>query len=142
LSFQSELNFREANHQPKELSFSLSDDAAKVIVEELLEDKVPVLVFEHTSRWERLLEKNSNEEMPDRYAEFGMRQNPKGVLGARLDGLLTSEGVTVVDLSDTCDSAERGGQVAQTLDKLLGHFQFQEDSDSLRLLIVVEEAHL
>jgi len=122
--------------------------AAKVIVEELLEDKTPVLVFDYTSQWERLLQKNTNEEMLDRYAEFGMRRSPKGFKGGviqsapQLDDLLASEGVTVIDLSDTYDSAERVGKVAQTLDKLLEYFQFQEDSDNLRLLIVVEEAHL
>jgi KaiC/GvpD/RAD55 family RecA-like ATPase/DNA-binding transcriptional ArsR family regulator len=122
--------------------------AAKVIVEELLEDRIPVLVFDYTSQWERLLEKNTNDEMLDRYAEFGMRRNPRGFKGhiiqsaPQLDNLLNSESVTVIDLSDTCDSAERVGKVAQTLDKLLEYFQFQEDSDNLRLLIVVEEAHL
>jgi len=122
--------------------------AAKVIVEELLEDKTPVLVFDYTNQWERLLEKNTNDEMLNRYAEFGMRRSPKGFKGRivqlapQLDDLLTSDGVTVIDLSDTYDGAERVGRVAQTLDKLLEYFQFQEDSDSLRLLIVVEEAHL
>ena len=122
--------------------------AAKVIVEELLEDKVPVLVFDYTSQWGRLLEKNTNEEMLDRYAQFGMRRNPRGFKGhiiqsaPQLDDLLASGGVTVIDLSDTYDSAERVGKVAQTLDKLLEYFQFQEDSNDLRLLIVVEEAHL
>jgi DNA helicase HerA-like ATPase len=122
--------------------------AAKVIVEELLEDKIPVLVFDYTNQWERLLEKNPNEEMLDRYAEFGMRRNPKGFKGKvvqsapQLDDLLSSAGVTIVDLSDTYDSAERVDKVAQMLDQLLEYFQFQEDSDILRLLIVVEEAHL
>jgi DNA helicase HerA-like ATPase len=77
-----------------------------------------------------------------------MRRAPKGFKGRviqsapKLDDLLTSEGVTIIDLSGTYDSAERVGKVAQTLDKLLEYFQFQEDSDNLRLLIVVEEAHL
>jgi KaiC/GvpD/RAD55 family RecA-like ATPase/DNA-binding transcriptional ArsR family regulator len=122
--------------------------AAKVIVEELLEDKIPVLVFDYTSQWERLLKKNTNDEMLDRYAEFGMRRSPKGFKGRviqsapQLDDLLDSEGVTIIDLSDTFDSVERVGKVAQILDQLLEYFQFQEDSDNLRLLIVVEEAHL
>ena len=122
--------------------------AAKVIVEELLEDKIPILVFDYTSQWERLLERNSNEEMLDRYSEFGMRRSPKGFEGRviqsapQLEDLLTSQGVTIIDLSGTYDSAERVGKVAETLDKLLEYFQFQEDSDNLRLLIVVEEAHL
>jgi len=77
-----------------------------------------------------------------------MRRNPRGFKGhivqsaPQLDNLLNSESVTVIDLSDTCDSAERVGKVAQTLDKLLEYFQFQKDSDNLRLLIAVEEAHL
>jgi KaiC/GvpD/RAD55 family RecA-like ATPase/DNA-binding transcriptional ArsR family regulator len=122
--------------------------AAKVIVEELLEDGVPVLVFDYTQQWQRLLEKNTNDEMLDRYAEFGMRRSPKGFKGRvlnsqpQLDDLLAYTGVTIVDLSDVYDSAERVGKVAQVLDQLLEYFQFQGDSDDLRLLIVVEEAHL
>lgn len=46
--------------------------AAKVIVEELLEEGIPALVFDYTQQWQRLLEKNTNEKMLDRYAEFGM----------------------------------------------------------------------
>jgi KaiC/GvpD/RAD55 family RecA-like ATPase len=122
--------------------------AAKVIVEELIEDEVPVLVFDYTEQWQRLLEKNTNEEMLDRYAEFGMRRSPKGFKGkvvdsvAQLDDLVASAGVTIVDLSDTYDSAERVDKVARMLDQILEYFQFQEDSEELRLLIVVEEAHL
>jgi len=55
--------------------------AAKVIVEELLEDEIPVLVFDYTEQWQRALEKNTNEEMLDHYAEFAMRRNPKGFKG-------------------------------------------------------------
>jgi predicted PilT family ATPase len=55
--------------------------AAKVIVEELLEDEIPALVFDYTEQWQRLLEKNTSEEMLDRYAEFGMRRSPKGFKG-------------------------------------------------------------
>jgi DNA helicase HerA-like ATPase len=94
------------------------------------------------------VEKNTKEEMLDRYAEFGMRRNPKGFRGRlieaepQLDGLLASTGVTIVDLSDTYDSGERVAKAAHMLDQLLEYFQFQEDSDELRLLIVVEEAHL
>jgi KaiC/GvpD/RAD55 family RecA-like ATPase len=122
--------------------------AAKVIVEELVEDKVPVLVFDYTNQWERLLEKNTSEEMLDRYAEFGMRRSPKGFKGEvvqttpQLDDFISSTGVTIVDLSDTYDSAERVGKVAQMLDQLLEYFQLEKDSEDLRLLIVVEEAHL
>jgi uncharacterized protein len=86
--------------------------------------------------------------MLDHYAEFGMRRSPKGFKGRvvnsapQLDDLLTSAGVTIVDLSDTYDSAERVDKVARMLDQILEYFQSQEDSDELRLLIVVEEAHL
>lgn len=55
---------------------------------------------------------------------------------------MSSTEVTIVDLSDTYDSRERVDRVAHMLDQLLEHFQFQEDSDNLRLLIVIEEAHL
>jgi KaiC/GvpD/RAD55 family RecA-like ATPase/DNA-binding transcriptional ArsR family regulator len=122
--------------------------AAKVIVEELIEEGIPVLVFDYTEQWGRLLEKNTKEEMLDRYAEFGMRRSPKGFKGRvvdsepQLDGLLASTGVTIIDLSDTYDAGERVEKVAHMLDQLLEYFQFQEDSEELRLLIVVEEAHL
>jgi KaiC/GvpD/RAD55 family RecA-like ATPase len=122
--------------------------AAKVIVEELLEDGVPVLVFDYTQQWQRLLEKSTNDGMLDRFAEFGMRRSPKGFKGRvvqsapQLDDLLASQDATIVDLSDTHDSTERVDKVARILDQLLEYFQFQEDSERLRLLIVVEEAHL
>jgi DNA helicase HerA-like ATPase len=83
-----------------------------------------------------------------RSSEFGMRRSPKGFKGRiahstpQLDDLLVSAGVTVVDLSDTYDSAERVDKVAHMFDQILEYFQFQEDSDDLRLLIVVEEALL
>jgi hypothetical protein len=121
---------------------------AKVIVEELLEEGIPVLVFDYTEQWGRLLEKNTKEEMLDRYAEFGMRRNPKGFKGrvvestAQLDDLLTSVGVTIIDLSEIYDSGERVDKVANMVDQILEYFQFQDDSDDLRLLIAVEEAHL
>lgn len=89
-----------------------------------------------------------NDDMLDRYAEFGMRRSPKGSKGqlvhsvVQLEQLVASSGVTVVDLSDIYDSAERVERVAQILDQLLEYFQFQVDSENLRLLIVVEEAHL
>jgi KaiC/GvpD/RAD55 family RecA-like ATPase len=122
--------------------------AAKVIVEELVEEGIPALVFDYTQQWQRLLEKNTNEEMLDRYAEFGMRRSPKGLKGRvlnsapQLDSLLGSAGATIVDLSDIYDSAERVNKVARMLDQILEYFQFQEDSEDLRLMIVVEEAHL
>jgi len=86
--------------------------------------------------------------MLDRYAEFGMRRSPKGLKGRvlnstpQLDSLLGSAGATIVDLSDIYDSAERVNKVAHMLDPILEYFQFQEDSEDLRLMIVVEEAHL
>jgi KaiC/GvpD/RAD55 family RecA-like ATPase len=122
--------------------------AAKVIVEELIEEGIPVLVFDYTEQWQRLLEKNTKEEMLDRYSEFGMRRSPKAFKGRVLeseptpDSLLASKGVTIVDLSETYDAAERVEKVAKMLDELLEYFQFQEDAEDLRLLIVVEEAHL
>jgi DNA helicase HerA-like ATPase len=122
--------------------------AAKVIVEELLKDRTPVLVFDYTEQWQRLLEKNTNDEMLDHYAEFGMRRSPKGFKGRvvqsapQLDDLLTSSGVTIVDLSDVYDSGERVDKVARMLDQLLEYFQLQEDCEELKRLIVVEEAHL
>jgi len=122
--------------------------AARVIVEELVEEGIPALVFDYTQQWQRLLEKNTNEEMLDRYAEFGMRRSPKGLKGRvlnsapQLDSLLGSAGATIVDLSDIYDSAERVDKVARMLDQILEYFQFQDDSEDLRLLIVVEEAHL
>jgi DNA helicase HerA-like ATPase len=122
--------------------------AAKVIVEELVDEGIPVLVFDYTEQWQRLLEKNTNDEMLDRYAEFGMRRSPKAFKGRVIDSepqpdaLLASKGVTIIDLSDTYDAGERVEKVAKMLDELLEYFQFQEDADDLRLLIVVEEAHL
>lgn len=122
--------------------------AAKVIAEELLEDEIPVLVFDYTRQWQRLLEKNTDDEMLDRYAEFGMRRSPKGVKGQvinsipDLDKLLASREATVEDLSDVYDSSERVDRVARMLDQILEYFQFEADSEKLRLLIVVEEAHL
>jgi len=122
--------------------------AAKVIVEELLEDKIPVLVFDYTNQWQRLLERNNDQAMLERYAEFGMRHSPKGFKGQLvkskpdIEDMLAPEALTVVDLSDVYDSSERVDRVAHMLDQLLEFFQFQKDSEKLRLLIVVEEAHL
>jgi len=63
--------------------------AAKVIAEELHEDRIPVPVFDYTKQWQRILEKNTNEEMLDRYAEFDMRRNPKGFKGQILHSAST-----------------------------------------------------
>jgi len=57
-------------------------------------------------------------------------------------GKLLTSGVTIVDHSGIYDSAERVGKVAQILDQILEYSQFQGDSDDLRLLIAVVEAHL
>jgi DNA helicase HerA-like ATPase len=122
--------------------------AAKVIVEELLEEKIPVLVFDYTKQWQRLLEKNTDQAMLDQYAEFGMRRSPKEFKGEvvhsapELNELVASANATIVDLSDTYDSVERVDKVAHMLDQILEYFQFQGDSNNLRLMIVVEEAHL
>lgn len=52
------------------------------------------------------------------------------------------EGVTVLDLSGISDEAERVMKAAFALDNLLEYFDYQQDSDSLRLLIVFGEAHI
>jgi len=122
--------------------------AAKVIAEELLDDNIPVLVFDATGQWERLKEKNTADEMLTRYRLFGMRQNSKGyelqtirqMIG--IDEILDYQGATIFDLSDVSDETERVERVAFALDNLLEYFDLQKDSDKLRLLIVVEEAHL
>lgn len=122
--------------------------AAKVIVEELLDDRIPVLVFDATKQWERLKEKNTNEDMLKRYRLFGMKQNPRGYSVqttkqmVNVDDILDHKGATIFDLSNITDEAERVERVALGLDNLLEYFDYQEDSDKLRLLIVVEEAHL
>ena len=122
--------------------------AAKVLVEELLDDHLPVLVFDSTKQWERLKERNTNDEMLKRYRLFGMRQNSKGyklqiireMVGA--DEVLDYQGATIFDLSGIHEEADRVERVALALDRLLEYFDSQKDSDELRLLIVVEEAHL
>jgi DNA-binding transcriptional ArsR family regulator/KaiC/GvpD/RAD55 family RecA-like ATPase len=122
--------------------------AAKVIVEELLDQNIPVIVFDATQQWERLKEKNENDEMLKRYRLFGMKQSPRGyrlqttkqMIG--VDEILEYKGATVFDLSGIPDETERVEGVALALDKVLEYFDLQKDSDTLRLLIVVEEAHL
>jgi len=122
--------------------------AAKVIVEELLDDNVPVLVFDATQQWERLKEMNSNDEMLKCYRLFGMKQSPRGYKlqtikqMANVGEVLEYGGTTIFDLSGILDEAERVGRVALALDSILEYFDSQKDSDDLRLLIVVEEAHL
>ena len=122
--------------------------AAKVIVEEILDENIPVIVFDATQQWERLKKKNENDEMLKRYRLFGMKQSPRGyrlqttkqMIG--VDEILEYRGATVFDLSGITDEADRVERVALALDNILEHFDSQKDSDELRLLIVVEEAHL
>jgi DNA replication protein DnaC len=54
--------------------------AAKVIVEELLQEQVPVLVFNYTKQWERLFLKNTDQTMLEKYGLFGMR-SPRAFKG-------------------------------------------------------------
>jgi KaiC/GvpD/RAD55 family RecA-like ATPase len=121
--------------------------AAKVIVEELLQERIPVLIFDYTKQWERLFQKNTDQAILERYRLFGMRSSKsfKGIVATELTGISeiirTAEG-TVVDLSSVLEADERVGKVAQVLDRILEHFQAEEDSEDLRLFIVIEEAHL
>jgi KaiC/GvpD/RAD55 family RecA-like ATPase len=121
--------------------------AAKVIVEELLQEQIPVLVFDYTKQWERLFEKNTDQTMLEKYRLFGMR-GPKALKGHVVkdlpeisETLQTGEG-TIVDLSSVTETDERVGKVATALDQILEHFQALEDSQDLRLFLVIEEAHL
>ena len=122
--------------------------AAKVIVEELLDDAIPVLVFDATRQWERLKEKNTDDEMLKRYRLFGMRQSSRGYRVqtireiADVNDILGFKDATIVDLSGSSEETDRVERVALALDKILEYFDTQKDSDDLRLLIVVEEAHL
>lgn len=45
--------------------------AAKVIVEELLQEHIPVLVFDYTRQWERLFLKNTGQAMLEKYRKHG-----------------------------------------------------------------------
>jgi KaiC/GvpD/RAD55 family RecA-like ATPase len=121
--------------------------AAKVMVEELLQEHIPVLVFDYTEQWERLFQRNSDQAMMEKYRLFGVR-GPKALRGHVVEELpelsetlLTSEG-TVVDLSSVSETDERVGNVAKALDQILEHFQGEADSEELRLFLVIEEAHL
>jgi len=122
--------------------------AGKVIVEELLDDNIPVLVFDATKQWERLKDKNTNDEMLKRYRLFGMKQAPRGYKVQTVRQItdvreaMDYKGATIFDLSDISDEADRVEKVALALDDVLEFFDRQKDSDNLRLLIVVEEAHL
>jgi KaiC/GvpD/RAD55 family RecA-like ATPase len=122
--------------------------AAKVIVEELLQEKIPVVVFDYTRQWERLFLKNTDQTMLEKYRLFGMR-SPRAFKGRVVtelpelsETLLTGEGTTIVDLSSVSETDERVGKVATALDQILEYFQTQEDSQDLRLFLVIEEAHL
>ncbi len=121
--------------------------AAKVIVEELLQERIPVLVFDYTQQWERLFMKNSDQAMMEKYRLFGMR-GPRAFKGKVVKELpeiseiiRTAEG-TILDLSSVYETDERVGKVAGALDQILEHFQGEGDSADLRLLLVIEEAHL
>ena len=121
--------------------------AAKVIVEELLAEHTQVVVFDYTKQWERLFQKNTDEKMTEGYRAFGMRASKafKGRVVKQLpeisEILRANEG-TVVDLSSVYETDERVGKVATALDQILEHFQGEEDSEDLRLFLVIEEAHL
>jgi DNA helicase HerA-like ATPase len=121
--------------------------AAKVIVEELLQEQVPVLIFDYTKQWERLFLKNTDQAMLEKYRLFGMR-GPKAFKGQVVKELpeisKTLEGGegTIVDLSLVSETDERVGNVAKALDQILEHFQSEADSEDLRLFLVIEEAHL
>jgi len=121
--------------------------AGKVFAEELLMERIPVVVFDYTKQWERLFQRNTDPTMLENYRLFGMR-GPKGFRGKVVnelpeisDSLRDGEGI-VVDLSSIIETDERVGKVAQALDRILEYFQTQEDSKDLRLFIVIEEAHL
>ena len=108
---------------------------------------IPVLVFDYTKQWERLFQKNTDSAMLEKYRLFGMRGSKafKGSVVKELpeisEILRTAEG-TVVDLSSVYETDERVGRVAKVLDGILEYFQTQDDSQDLRLFIVIEEAHL
>ena len=121
--------------------------AAKVIVEELLQERIPVLVFDYTKQWERLFQRNTDQAMLEKYRLFGMR-SPRGFKGRVVtelpeisETLRTGEG-TIVDLSSVSETDERVGKVAGALDRILEHFQREGDSEDLRLFLLIEEAHL
>jgi len=122
--------------------------AAKVIAEELLDDSIPVLVFDATEQWERLRERNTEDEMLKRYRLFGMKQTPRGYKlqttreMMHIDEILDYKGATIIDLSGIADEADRVEKVALALDDILEYFDVQKDSNELRLLVVIEEAHL
>jgi len=121
--------------------------AAKVIVEELLQEQIPVLIFDYTKQWEHLLQKNTDSAMLEKYRLFGMRSSKafKGQAVKELSlisNVLQTHEATVVDLSSVYETDERVGKVAKILDQILEYFQGEEDSEDLRLFIVIEEAHL
>ena len=121
--------------------------AGKVIAEELLMERIPVVVFDYTKQWERLFQRNTDPTMLDNYRLFGMR-GPKAFKGKVVkelpeitEVLGKGEGI-VVDLSAVTETDERVGKVAQALDRILEHFQTQEDAQDLRLFLIIEESHL
>lgn len=121
--------------------------AGRVIAEELLMEHIPVVVFDYTKQWERLFQRNTDPTMLENYRLFGMR-GPKAFKGKVVNelpeisgSLRNGEGI-IVDLSAVTETDERVGNVAKALDQILEYFQTQEDSQDLRLFLVIEEAHL
>jgi len=121
--------------------------AGKVVAEELLMERIPVVIFDYTKQWERLFQRNTDRTMLENYRLFGMR-GPKAFKGKVVNELpeiseclRNGEGI-VVDLSSVTETDERVGNVAKALDQILEYFQKQEDSQDLRLFLVIEEAHL
>ncbi len=121
--------------------------AAKVIVEELLQEHVPVVVFDYTKQWERLFLKNTDQAMLEKYRLFGLRGSKafKGHVVKELpeiSNMLRSGEGTVIDLSSVSETDERVGNVAKALDRILEHFRGEADSEDLKLFLAIEEAHL
>ncbi len=58
------------------------------------------------------------------------------------DEISDYQGATIFGLSGISEGADRVEKVALALDGIGERFDSQKDSDELRLLVVVEEAHL
>ena len=86
--------------------------------------------------------------MLKRYRLFGMKQNPRGykvqLIREMMDigEILENKSAIIFDLSNITEETDRVERVAFALDQVLEYFDLQDDSDNLRLLIVLEEAHL
>lgn len=61
--------------------------AARVMVEEFLQDHVPVVVFDFTKQWQRLFERNTDPAMLERCRLFGMKKSPKAFRGSVVEKL-------------------------------------------------------